>query len=120
MKVGSTFSYPNMRRPDNGSKTLSELKFQVTNCSYEIIDLIVFSEFGIDLFFATADRRLLGCGHPVPVSFYDGTCIGIRIMQDLYYSVFLLTSTYKYLYFFLISFDLMFIFAVNLRLSLYD
>ncbi|KAG5606954.1 hypothetical protein MTR67_024227 [Solanum verrucosum] len=28
-EVGTTFSYPNMRRPDNGSKTLSELKFQI-------------------------------------------------------------------------------------------
>lgn len=42
MKVGTTFSYPNMRRPDNGSKTLSELKFQVMLSSYEIIDLIIF------------------------------------------------------------------------------
>ncbi|KAG5600952.1 hypothetical protein H5410_032322 [Solanum commersonii] len=31
-----------VRRPDNGSKTLSELKLQVTLCSYEIIDLILF------------------------------------------------------------------------------
>ncbi|XP_009607108.1 histone deacetylase complex subunit SAP18-like [Nicotiana tabacum] len=28
-EVGRTFSYPNMRRPDSGSKTLSELKFQI-------------------------------------------------------------------------------------------
>ncbi|KAK4373078.1 hypothetical protein RND71_008462 [Anisodus tanguticus] len=28
-EVGRTFSYPNMRRPDSGSKSLSELKFQI-------------------------------------------------------------------------------------------
>ncbi|XP_015167067.1 uncharacterized protein [Solanum tuberosum] len=36
------FSAEDVRRPDNGSKTLSELKFQVTLCSYEITDLILF------------------------------------------------------------------------------
>ncbi|WMV12494.1 hypothetical protein MTR67_005879, partial [Solanum verrucosum] len=40
--AGPLISLPKeVRRPDNGSKTLSELKFQLTLCSYEIIVLIL-------------------------------------------------------------------------------
>lgn len=51
MKVGRTFSYPNMRRPDSGSKTLSELKFQVNALFiWNHQPQPTFSEFGVHLF----------------------------------------------------------------------
>lgn len=65
-KVGTTCSYPNGRRPDDGSRALGELKFQV----YDVLLKCIISP----IFFApslvcvvSTDRRLLGCGHILAV-----------------------------------------------------
>lgn len=53
-KVGRTFSYPNGRRPDSGSKALADLSFQVKqkpDFALHSISITIIEQIGFDYLF---------------------------------------------------------------------